>query len=356
VVAPSSVSVEPTLETIAAGHPVPTAASEAAGRRALQIAARAGADDRLVVLLSGGASALLAVPAEGITLEEKQRTTEVLLRAGTSIHELNAVRKHLSALKGGQLAAASSAPVYTLAISDVVDDDLSVIGSGPTIPDRSTFSDALAIVERSGGVQAFPEAVVGRMSTGAAGGFAETPKPGDVRLALGHARVIGGRQDAMNGAAREARRRGYRVLVAEAPVIGEARHAAIIWTQAFEGVLMTDGPTCIVSSGETTVHVTGSGRGGRNQEFTLALASALTSIGRPVACASVNTDGVDGPTDAAGAIADSTTVERAHRLGLQPVLFLENNDAYSFFAAIGDLVMTGPTGTNVGDIQIVVAA
>jgi len=356
VAAPSSVSVEPPLEAIAAGHPVPTAASELAGRGALQIAARAGVDERLLVLLSGGASALLAAPAEGITLEEKQRTTEVLLRAGTSIHELNAVRKHLSALKGGQLAAASSAPAYTLAISDVVDDDLSVIGSGPTISDRSTFADALAILERHGGLQAFPDSVVSRMSRGAAGSIAETPKPGDVRLALGQARVIGGRHDAMNGAAGEAERLGYRTLVAEAPVTGEARHTAVAWTQNVERVLGADGPACIVSSGETTVHVTGSGRGGRNQEFTLALSSALTSIGRPVVCASVGTDGIDGPTDAAGAMADSTTVERAQRLGLHPIASLENNDAYSFFAAIGDLVKTGPTGTNVGDIQIVLAA
>ena len=356
VVAPSSVFVDGPLEVIVAGHPVPTAASESAGHRALEIAARTTVEDRLLVLLSGGASALLVAPAHGLTLEEKQRTTEILLREGASIQALNAVRKHLSALKGGQLAAASPAPSQTLAISDVVGDDLSVIGSGPTVADPSTFSDALVVLERLGGLHAFPEAVVARLASGAAGRIAETPKPGDRRLELDQARVIGGRRDAMEGAAREARRLGYRVVVDEAPVTGEARLAAEAWARTFDRVREGNSPTCIVSSGETTVHVTGSGRGGRNQEFALALAGALGSIGHPAACASVGTDGIDGPTDAAGAFADSTTVERARRLGLSPIRSLENNDAYGFFAALGDLIRTGSTGTNVGDLQVLLTA
>ncbi len=343
------------FEVLIADHPTPTAASEIAGRRALQLATRAETDDTLLLLLSGGASALMAVPAAGVTLADKARTTELLLRGGASIGALNGVRKHLSAIKGGRLAAATVSATLTLAISDVVGDDLSVIGSGPTVADPTTFAAALEVLEAHGGVAAFPEAVVSRLSSGARGELTETLKPGDARLAAGRAQVIGGRRDAMLGAADEARSRGYTVDVSDAPVVGEARAAA--------GGRITDAvagsrprPACFISSGETTVRVTGTGRGGRNQEFALAAMNVARPLAPPYAVASVGTDGVDGPTDAAGALIDSSTEHRAAERGLAATRFLDNNDAYAFFAALGDLIQTGPTGTNVGDLQVILLA
>ena len=345
------------IEAFAGGHPVPSAASEQAGRRALAIAA---VDDgaALLVLLSGGASALLAVPAEGVTLEDKRRATERLLRAGADIHALNTVRKHLSGIKGGWLAAASEVPGTTLALSDVVDDDLSVIGSGPTVADPTTFADALDVLRRTGGEAGYPPAVVARLTSGARGEQPETPKPGTERLARHDASVIGGRHDAMRGAAGQARAMGYDVQVVEAPVVGEAREAASTHL-AQVAALAVDRPRplCVVSSGETTVRLTEPGGcGGRNQEFVLAAAGALERLGPLAVAASIGTDGVDGPTDAAGAVADPTTLARARRAGLAPAACLERHDSHAFFAGIGDLVLTGPTGTNVGDLQIILLA
>jgi hydroxypyruvate reductase len=343
------------FSVIAGSHPMPTPASEDAGRRALALAQSTRGDERLLVLLSGGASSLMAAPADGIALADKARATEMLLKGGADIQSLNTVRKHLSAVKGGRLAAASAAPTIAFAISDVVGDDLSVIGSGPTVPDPTTFGEALAVLRTHGGVEAYPAAVVAHLSRGGRGEIDETPKPGDPRLAGGAAYVIGGRRDAMRGAAGEAARRGYVVQVIDEPVVGEARDAARARIAAAAGVAH-DAPVCLISSGETIVHVTGTGRGGRNQEFALAAAGPLASWSVPVALASVGTDGVDGPTSAAGALADPTTVARAARAGLSSVAALENNDAFPFFDAIGDLIHTGPTGTNVGDLQIILLA
>lgn len=336
-------------------HPIPTARSERAGREALAFAGETGSDGTLLFLVSGGASALMAVPADGVSLDDKQRTTARLLKAGVTIHELNTVRKHLSAVKGGRLAAATAAVVRTLAISDVVDDDPAVIGSGPTVPDASTFADALAIVRRTGGAPAYPAAVIDRLERGAAGdGSAdETPKPGDSRLTRGAWTLIGGRHDAMRAAADEARRRGFAVHVREEPVVGEARDAAAAWARWLRDVATSPGPQCVVSSGETTVTVKGSGKGGRNQEFALALVEALQDLSRTVAVASVGTDGVDGPTDAAGALVRSDSAARAQAAGLPPPShFMAENDAYAYFDALGDLLRTGPSGTNVGDLQV----
>ena len=339
---------------IIGGHPTPTTESERGGREAVQLAASLGGDETLVVLLSGGASALMAVPAEGITLADKQAATGQLLRAGADIHALNTVRKHLSGIKGGWLAAKSAAACRTFAISDVVGDDVSVIGSGPTVPDASTFRDALDILERFGGDRAYPERVVERVRNGAAGRVDETPKAGDPRLANARTSIIGGRRDAMDGAVRDAESRGYHVLRIDDAVVGEARVAGPSHLRACLAKAAGVGrPACIVSSGETTVRVTGSGKGGRNQEFALACAAPLSSLGIQAALASVGTDGIDGPTDAAGAIVDSTTLERARALKLQPEAFLNRNDAYEFFSPLGDLINTGPTGTNVGDLQII---
>lgn len=346
----------PPLDLIEAGHPVPNEGSLEAGRRALEIAAAVARDECLVVLLSGGASALLSAPAAGLTLEDLKAANRALLKSGADIHAMNTVRKHLSAVKGGWLAAAAGGEVRTLAISDVVGDELSVIGSGPTVPDRSTFADADAIVAQCGGTSGFPEAVRAYLARGRAGEVPETPKPGDPRLARSVAQVIGGRLTAIDGARGEAEARGYDVLTFDEPVVGEARGAAGHHLDRIRaGIGRRSRPVCILSAGETTVTVRGGGQGGRNQEFALAAASALEALGAsaPAVLASVGTDGIDGPTDAAGAIADTTTLARARAAGLDASRHLDDNNAYPFFATLGDLIKTGPTGTNVGDLQVV---
>ena len=359
-VLPSGTSADTVLPfpMIVGGHPTPTAESERGGREALALAASMQHDETLIVLLSGGASALMAVPADGLSLEDKRATTERLLRAGADIHALNTVRKHLSAVKGGWLAARATGRCATFAISDVVGDDVSVIGSGPTVPDASTFGDTLDILRRFGGdVAAFPKAVVERVLAGTAGRVAETPKPGDSRLDRADTQVIGGRREAMDGAAREAASLGYQVVRIDDAVVGEARVTGPSHLRACLARATGIGrPACIVSSGETTVKVTGNGKGGRNQEFALACAEILAAGGHTAAVASIGTDGVDGPTDAAGAVVDNTTTERAKAARLTPSAFLDRNDAYGFFAELGDLVITGPTGTNVGDLQVVLFA
>ena len=338
---------------MAGSHPVPTADSAAAGRAALRLARSAAADETLIVLLSGGASALMAVPIDSLSLADKARTTEVLLQNGASIAELNCVRKHLSAIKGGRLAAATVARTVTLAISDVVGDDLTVIGSGPTVADTSTYGAALRALDEHGGRDRFPSAVVSRLVAGTRGELPETPK--SIGRSGSMARVIGSRHEAMAGAAQEARARGYSVRVLEAAVVGEARTAAER-SVATAAEAAGDVPVCVISSGETTVNVKGPGRGGRNQEFALACVEAMSRFTPAAALASVGTDGVDGPTDAAGAVVDSSTLQRAAAAALATARYLENNDAYAFFAALGDLIQTGPTGTNVGDLQIILLA
>jgi glycerate 2-kinase len=347
--------VPASFDIVVGGHPAPTADSERAGRLAAAMAAGLNDDEALIVLLSGGASALMALPADGVTLDDKRRTTELLLRAGADIHALNAVRKHLSAVKGGWLAAQAHGPCRAFAVSDVVGDDLSVIASGPTVADATTFADARAIIDRFGGAQAYPPAVIARLDAGGRGEIAETPKAGDTRLAQAVSSVVGGRRDAMDGAARHAAALGYHVVRIEDPVVGEARTAAPAHLRAVAARSAGEGrPLCIVSSGETTVHVTGTGKGGRNQEFALAAATPLASLGVTAMAASVGTDGIDGPTDAAGALVDSTTLTRAAAGSLEPpARYLDDNNAYAFFEALGDLIHTGPTGTNVGDLQII---
>lgn len=353
-VAPRGAAVPPApFEQFVGGHPVPDEGSVAAGRRALEIASAATADDRLVVLLSGGASALLAAPVEGVRLDEKRAATDTLLRAGADIYALNTVRKHLSRVKGGRLAAAAGGPSATFAVSDVVGDDLSVIGSGPTVADPTSYADALRVIDRCSSRRSMPAAVVRWLERGARGEVPDTPKPGDPRLSRAQALVVASRLDALAGARRAAEALGYAVAVHAAPVTGEARVSARgFLAAALDLACRLPRPACVLAAGETTVRVTGSGRGGRNQELALALARSLVEIG-PAAVASLGTDGIDGPTDAAGAIVDSTTISRAAavRLG-DPEDFLDRNDSYTFLRGIGDLVFTGPTGTNVGDLQI----
>ena len=342
----------PAFEWHDAGHPIPDAASVAAGARAMTLARESGADSWLVVLLSGGASAMLTMPARGVTLENKVRAARALLRAGVPIDGLNCVRKHLSDVKGGRLGAAAFRSL-TLAISDVhgpIADDPSVIGSGPTVADPTTFADALQIVRGLAGVSA---EVRDYLERGAHGEVAETIKPDDPRLARAFYEVIGNRGTALSGAARVAEALGYTVGVLEEPTDGEARKAALAFVARARRIA-ADGPRplCILAAGETTVAVRGNGRGGRNQEFALAATPLVGSLGRAAVLASAGTDGVDGPTDAAGALVDSSTLQRSQRSGVDWQSSLANNGAYDFFEPLGDLIMWGPTGTNVGDVHV----
>ncbi|MEP7117001.1 MAG: DUF4147 domain-containing protein [Acidobacteriota bacterium] len=335
------------------GHPIANASSVAGARLALELAASVPIDGCLVCLLSGGASALMSGPMPGLTLATKQRVVAQVMKAGGDIRALNAVRKHLSAVKGGRLAAACRGVVVTLAISDVIGDDLSVIGSGPCVPDPSTWDDALAVLTAFTGEQPPDPEVVALMQAGRAGAIPDTPKAGDLRLARSSARVIGGRAEAMSGAAALAAQLGYQPIVIDAPVAGEARTAADAWWRDAQARIGSrDRPVALVSSGETTVTVRGHGRGGRNQEFGVALLGLLGAASGTAVVASVGSDGIDGPTDAAGALVDSSSAARARDLGLDASAFLARNDSYPFLEALGDLLRPGPSDTNVGDIQV----
>jgi glycerate 2-kinase len=348
------------LELFAAGHPYPNAASVSAASRALHHAAAIGNGDRdgcLLVLLSGGASAMLASPVDGVSLQDKIDTTSALLRAGVAIDGLNAVRKHLSRIKGGRLAAAAPRTI-TLALSDVhghSEDDPAVIGSGPTAADPTTFADALRVIDESGA--AVPAAARAHLERGVRGEAAETLKPGDPRLARSTFEVIGNRHTALEAALRAAQDRGYVTQLLPAPTIGEARDAAQRFFAEAKW-LAADGPRplCVLAAGETTVTVRGDGAGGRNQEFALAMVPLMGASGRAAAFASAGTDGIDGPTDAAGAIVDSSTMDRALRAGLDWRAALAANDSYGFFEPLGDLLRWGQTGTNVGDVHVFLVA
>ena len=347
------------IAVYAAGHPAPNAASAEAGEHALRLAAASRARSGLLVLLSGGASAMLAAPVPGVSLEDKVETARLLMRAGAAIDELNCVRKHLSRIKGGRLAAAAGQTI-TLALSDVhapVPDDPSVIGSGPTVPDPTTFAGALSIVQRFG--VPVPASVRQHLEAGAMGAMDETVKPDDPRISSTVYRVIGNRHTAAEGARLAAAASGYDVVVFDDVVAGEAREAGAVFAARALHSLAGRRRACVIGSGETTVTVRGSGRGGRNQEFVLGAAGVLESrgaAGAATALASAGTDGVDGPTDAAGGLADATTRARAQAAGLGVDRALAENDAYACLAAMGDLIRWGPTGTNVGDLHIVLVS
>jgi glycerate 2-kinase len=341
------------VEWIQSSHPFPDGRSEAAANRALSIAQGVHSGEALVILLSGGASALMASPVEGISLADKIETTRLMMASGADIHALNTVRRHLSKVKGGRLAAACVGTTITLAISDVVGDDLNTIGSGPGVSDSTTWRDASIALERFGG-SAHSHRVTRVVDLGVDGKLADTPKPGHPSMVRAMARVIGGRVDAMEGARAAAAGRGYRAIVIPDAVTGEARHAAHDWLRrARDLVGPSPAKVCVISSGETTVTVTGTGTGGRNLEFALALADSLPSMGPMVAVASVGTDGIDGSSGVAGGIVDSTTMTRAFRAGLAPPgTYLAANDSLEFFTPLGDAIRTGRTDTNVGDLQV----
>jgi glycerate 2-kinase len=342
------------VEIHEAGHPIPDRRGVAGARRIARIASEAGQDDLILCLFSGGASALLPLPAPPITLAEKQATTRLLLHCGANIHEMNCVRKHISQIKGGQLARqAYPATLVTLVLSDVIGDDLDVIGSGPTVPDPTTFKDARAIFEKYRVWNKLPQSLRGRVSeTGAT----ETPKPGDEIFRKTRNVIVGSNALAVDAAAKEAQRLGFNTLVLSTHVEGEAREVARVHAAIAKEIRASgrpvNAPACVITGGETTVTVRGKGRGGRNQEFALAAALAIAGS-RETVIVSAGTDGSDGPTVAAGAIADGTTVARADALGRSAAADLANNDSYHFFDALGDLIATGPTGTNVADIQLI---
>jgi glycerate 2-kinase len=350
---PSDLS--PGVHWFEGSHPFPDDRSVAAGQAALRMATNVASTETMLLLLSGGASAVAAVPAADISLSDKRRTIERMMLEGADIHALNTVRKHLSAIKGGLLARACRGATLTLAVSDVVGDDLSVIGSGPGVPDPSTWVDAAAALARFGNDD-HPTSVIARIAAGVAGALPETPKAGSLEMARATGHVIATRRDALEAAASEAETQGFRAVVVSDPVTGEARTAAGRWLdEAWNLLAMHDGRGCVVSAGETTVRVTGSGRGGRNQEFVLALARRLSTIDRELMVASVGTDGIDGPTDAAGAVVDRSTLSRAAAKAASPEAALDNNDSYPFFDSLGDLIRLGRTDTNVGDIQVLLA-
>jgi hydroxypyruvate reductase len=332
-----------------AGHPVPDARGEAAALEIVERVRRAGADDLVLFLVSGGGSALTPAPAPPVTLAEKQETTRLLLGAGATINELNAVRKHLSLLKGGQFArAAAPAAVVSLILSDVVGDPLDVIASGPTAPDRSTFAEALAVLERKGVAARVPAAVRERLTAGAERRIEETPKPGDRLFERVRNVVIGNNALVVDAAAAEARRLGYRAELLTRSLQGEAREVA---RDLVTRARSLPAGTCLLAGGETTVTVHGRGRGGRCQEFALAAALELRPDDTLLVLAA-GTDGTDGPTDATGGLADSGTVTRGERVGRSARAALDDNDAYTFLSAAGDLLRSGPTNTNLLDLYL----
>lgn len=345
------------VELVEAGHPLPDAAGLGAAERILALARGAGRDDLVICLISGGGSALLPAPVDGVALEQKVHLTDLLLRSGATIQEINAVRKHLSRLKGGQLAAAAApAHVAVLVLSDVIGNPLDAIASGPAAPDPTTFGDALAIVRRYGLEGRMPAATLDYLERGARGEVPETPKPGDPRLRRVHTVMIAGNEHAARAAVGAAAALGYHTLLLTASLEGESREAARVLASVARGVqdagLPVLPPACVVAGGETTVTVRGPGKGGRCQEF--ALAAALALRGRPhTLIAAFGTDGTDGPTDAAGAVADGMTVDRVLAAGLNPARALDANDTYPVFSALGDLIITGPTNTNVNDLYVI---
>ena len=341
------------IEVHESGHPVPDQRGVEGAERIAAIVQQAGRDDLVVCLISGGASALMPLPAPPVTLAEKQDVTRLLLACGADIHEINTVRKHTSGIKGGQLARlAAPARVEALLLSDVVGDDPGVIGSGPAAPDASTFADALAVFDKYGIRSRAPASVRTRLEEGARGAQPETPKPGDRLFAEVRNTIVGANRLALAAAARCARELGFRTLLLSSEVQGETReiarmHAAIAREIARTGHPIRP-PACVISGGETTVTLKGDGKGGRNQEFVLAAAIELAGLTDTVIF-SAGTDGTDGPTDAAGALADGDTLRR----NPDARAYLDRNDSYRYFEALGDLVKTGSTGTNVMDVHLV---
>src|SRR5262245_120661 len=339
------------IEVVEAAHPVPDAAGQQAAARILAMVKGLSAADLVLCLISGGGSALLALPAPGLSLDDKRAVNRALLKSGANIAEMNCVRKHLSAIKGGRLAAAAApARLVSLLISDVPGDDPAVIASGPTVPDPTTFADALAVLEKYRIAE--PAAALAHLRAAKD----ETPKPGDPRLARAETTIIARPQDALEAAAAAARQAGLAPIILGDSIEGEARDVALVHAGIARQVRRhgqpAPAPAVLLSGGETTVTVRGQGRGGRNAEFLLALAVALG--GEPgIHAVAGDTDGIDGTEDNAGALLDPTSLARGTALGIDAKKALADNDGYGFFAALGDLIITGPTRTNVNDFRAI---
>jgi glycerate 2-kinase len=346
------------VRIVEAGHPVPDRTGGRAAGRLLALVGDLTRDDLLLVLLSGGASSLLAAPAPGLTIQDKQAVGRLLLCSGATIQEINTVRKHLSAIKGGRLAAATRAEIIALILSDVIGDDLGSIGSGPTAPDPSTFAQALEILRRYGIRTGVPPRVRTHLLAGARGREEESPKPGAPLFARVTNHIIGNNRRAVEAVARAAKGLGVRPIILSTSLTGEARDIAKVFGAIGREIAASrrpaPPPVCIIAGGELTVTVRGSGRGGRAQEFALAAAGEIAGLAN-MWVAGFGTDGNDGPTDAAGAVSDGGIWARAKRTGSDPLAALLRNDAYSFFRQCGGHIVTGPTGTNVNDLYLLLA-
>ncbi len=346
------------IRIVEAGHPIPDAAGLQASLLIMELVQTLTADDLLIVLLSGGASSLLPAPVSGIELHDKQQTTKLLLRSGATIQEINAVRKHLSRIKGGQLAAATPARVVSVILSDVIGNDLGTIGSGPTAPDPTTFREAWEIVERYGVSKTIPASVRQRLKMGMQHRSPETPKPGAALFRRVDNILVGDNQAAVDAVAQTAKDQGLRTLVLSTTLTGEARELAKMFGAMGREIAMQgrpiQRPCCLIAGGEPTVTIRGEGTGGRAQEFALAAAPEIAGL-QNMWVAGFATDGTDGPTSVAGAVVDGQTVARAHRKGLDLSHALQNNDAYPFFEKLQGHIATGPTGTNVNDLYLLLA-
>ncbi len=343
-------------EIIEAGHPLPDPKGLEGARKVKDLLTNTGPKDLVLFLISGGGSALLPLPADKITLEEKQELTQLLLDCGADIKEINTIRKHISQMKGGWLARwAYPSTVITFILSDVVGDPLDVIASGPTVPDTSTFQESWEILKRYGLINEIASSIRNHLQAGREGKIKETPKAGESVFEKVHNMIIGSNIVALRAAEKEFSLAGFNTIILSSSIVGETREAARFHGAIAREVVSTgkpiDRPACILSGGETTVTIRGSGLGGRNQEFALSGAFEISGLEKTVLL-SGGTDGTDGPTDAAGAMADHTTITRARQLGLDSMKFLENNDSYHFFEKLGDLLITGPTHTNVMDVRI----
>ncbi len=340
-----------------AGHPLLDENSLLGTQKILEVLDAADENDLIVCLISGGGSALLELPAPGVSLGDLRALTDALLRAGATIHEMNTLRKHVSQVKGGQLARRTRAPIIALILSDVLGSPLDTIASGPTAPDSTTFADALEIIARRGLRAQLPANIVQHLERGARQEIPDTPKTDDALFARVQNVIIADNGLACDAAVAEARARGFNACLLSTSVQGEAREVAKVFAAIAQEIARSDRPiakpACLIAGGETTVTVRGAGKGGRNQELALAAAIEIAGM-KNVVVLSGGTDGTDGPTDAAGALADGATVARAAAQGIDARAFLSNNDAYHFFQPLNDLLMTGPTGTNVNDVVVLV--
>lgn len=345
------------MRLLEAGHPTPDENGWRATQEVVRLLEKLDQHDLVILLLSGGGSALLPMPVTGISLAEKMVATDLLLKSGASIQEMNAIRKHLSQVKGGQLARlAYPATLVSLILSDVVGDPLDVIASGPTVGDPTTFQDCAAILDRHNLRERLPVSVRSYLEAGTTGRVAETPKPGDAIFEQTSAILVGSNLQALQAAATEAGRLGYTCFILSSLIEGDTSEAARFHTALAREIVRSGHPVprpaCLISGGETTVVVRGAGKGGRNQEFALAAALWLDGL-EDVCLLCGGTDGTDGPTDAAGAVVDGETLARARAKGLEAIQFLAENDSYHFFQNLGDLLITGPTNTNVMDLRVV---